>query len=52
MENGVEKPEDCFECESFGKISVKTVFPSLCEKNLLWFQCVGKKGIKHQKKNL
>lgn len=47
-----QKPKSCFECISFGKIGIETVFPSLCEKNLLWFKCIGKEGIKGEKKRI
>ncbi len=39
-----KKPKDCFECENFGEIVGVTHFPSLCKKNLLWFDCGGKEG--------
>ena len=43
------KPEDCFSCEFFGAKgehlkSGKARFPSLCKKNLLFFNCKGKQG--------
>lgn len=43
------EPKDCFECGFFGKNgehlkSGKAHFPSLCEKNLLFFNCKGKQG--------
>ena len=46
-----ERPKDCFECVFFGKngehlISGKAHFPSLCEKDLLFFKCRGKQGVK------
>lgn len=46
-----EKPKDCSECvyfDAYGKhiISGKAHFPSLCEKDLLWFDCKGKEGLK------
>jgi len=48
-----EKPKDCFECIFFdenGKHlkSGKAHFPSLCEKDLLWFKCGGKYGLKKE----
>ncbi|KKN53360.1 hypothetical protein LCGC14_0603300 [marine sediment metagenome] len=42
-----EKPDDCFHCTLFGAINILTGeanLPSLCSKNLLWFQCVGREG--------
>lgn len=45
-----EKPISCFECEYFGVISEITVFPSLCEKNWLWFDCHGNYGVKKERK--
>ncbi len=42
-----EKPDDCFHCTLFGSINIltgKANLPSLCSKNLLWFQCGGKEG--------
>ena len=44
------KPKDCYECQFFdenGKHlkSSKAHFPSLCEKNLLFFNCKGKQGL-------
>ena len=44
-----KRPRDCFECKFFGKNgehikSGKAHFPSLCEKNLLFFKCKGKQG--------
>ena len=46
-----DKPNSCFECKFFGEngehiISGKAHFPSLCEKDLLWFKCGGKQGEK------
>ncbi len=46
-----EKPKDCFECVFFGEdgehlIGGRAHFPSLCEKDLLWFKCGGKYGLK------
>ncbi len=43
------EPKDCFECKLFGKNgehlkSGKAHFPSLCEKDLLFFNCKGKQG--------
>lgn len=43
------KPKDCPECVYFGANgehikSGKAHFPSLCEKDLMWFQCKGKQG--------
>ncbi len=46
-----EKPKDCYECQNFGQIKGITHFPSLCKKNLLWFDCGGKEGIKKEKKS-
>ncbi len=51
----IQKPKDCFECKYFGEngehiISGKAHFPSLCEKDLLWFNCLGNKGIKRRSK--
>ncbi|KKN33216.1 hypothetical protein LCGC14_0806110 [marine sediment metagenome] len=45
-----QKPKDCSECRFFGKngehlITGKAHFPSLCEKDLLWFICKGNEGI-------
>lgn len=44
------KPSNCNECSNFG-ISEKTVFPSLCKENYLWFQCGGKFGYKLENPN-
>ncbi len=46
-----QKPKDCSECRFFGKngehlITGKAHFPSLCEKDLLWFICKGNEGVK------
>lgn len=48
------KPIDCSECIYFGEngehlISGKSHFPSLCEKDLLWFNCKGNEGLKRKK---
>lgn len=43
-----KKPVDCFKCGYFGVehlLSGKAQFPSLCEKNRLWFECKGKYGV-------
>lgn len=48
---GDDKPKNCYECKFFGANNLlegKSTFPSLCEKNLLWFNCKGKKGIKNE----
>jgi len=46
-----EKPKDCFECVYFGEngehiLSGKAHFPSLCEKDWLWFNCNGEYGVR------
>ena len=44
-----DKPKNCYECKFFvasNFLEGKSTFPSLCEKNLLWINCKGKKGIK------
>lgn len=51
-----KKPKDCPDCVYFGTngehiISGKAHFPSLCEKDLMWFQCNGKQGVKNDNKN-
>lgn len=46
------KPKDCFECVFFGAENLITglaSFPSLCAKDLLWFKCGGKQGIKEER---
>ena len=47
------KPKDCSECQYFGAngehlASGKAHFPSLCEKDLLWFNCKGNDGMKKE----
>ncbi len=46
-----KKPKDCGECAHFGIISVSTIFPSLCERNYLWFQCGGNFGYIKEKED-
>ena len=41
------KPSSCKECGNLG-ISELTVFPSLCKRNYLWFECGGKFGYKQE----
>ncbi len=45
------KPKDCFECVFFGAVNLLlgiSSFPSLCQKDLLWFNCKGEKGVKKE----
>ena len=44
------KPEHCKECGNFGVTKI-TMFPSLCKRNYLWFQCGGKFGYKKEREN-